>query len=331
MSAIAWTCWSGDSFPEDDTIRNRFLVRIQDIAVTGITTPAPDTVVDSGAVFAPQCRVWNYGNVPMTFDVEFRIGTYRATRNVSLIPRGAQHIAAPTLYTALPGIWLCRVSAVVPGDLHPEDNVKADTFTVRGTITKDVDARAVLAPTGVVDTSQTIMPRGRFGNNGVNVALFWTFFSILDSGGTKLYAESLQTTVGPGDSTDLEYPAVSFAVTGNYTAACSVALDGDQNSTNDTKLDTFQVAVAGMEENQRPTAYRSQHAATVIRGVLVLAEATSHKPQASSWLLDATGRKVLALKPGANDVSQLPSGVYFVRAVSRKLSAASCQKVVIQR
>ena len=51
--------------------------------------------------------------------------------------------------------------------------------------------------------------------------------------------------------------------------------------------------------------------------------------QSEIALLDLTGRKVLDLKPGANDVSRLSPGVYFVRAVSREPSAVSCQKVVI--
>jgi hypothetical protein len=43
------------------------------------------------------------------------------------------------------------------------------------------------------------------------------------------------------------------------------------------------------------------------------------------------GRRVTELQPGANDVSRLPSGVYFVRAVSRELSSVSCHKVVVTR
>jgi hypothetical protein len=40
---------------------------------------------------------------------------------------------------------------------------------------------------------------------------------------------------------------------------------------------------------------------------------------------------VLELHSGANDVSGLAPGVYFVRAVGGKLSAVSCQKVVLTR
>jgi YVTN family beta-propeller protein len=66
--------------------------------------------------------------------------------------------------------------------------------------------------------------------------------------------------------------------------------------------------------------------ATVVRGVLFLPEASSHKPQAANWLLDIAGREVLDLHPGANDVRRLPPGVYFVRERS-----ASIRKVIVTR
>jgi len=51
-------------------------------------------------------------------------------------------------------------------------------------------------------------------------------------------------------------------------------------------------------------------------------------------LLDISGRAVLLLKPGANDVSRLSPGVYFVRerlAASGERSAVSIRKVVVTR
>jgi DNA-binding beta-propeller fold protein YncE len=49
-----------------------------------------------------------------------------------------------------------------------------------------------------------------------------------------------------------------------------------------------------------------------------------------SALLDPTGRKVLDLKPGANDVRHLAPGVYFVREASGvKREASSVRKVVL--
>jgi len=242
MNAMGWTYWQGDSFPKDDTIRNRFLVRVKDIAITQIIIPAPDTIVDSGVVFNPQCRVWNYGNVSLNFDVRFRIGAYLSTRNLNLIAGGATIVTAPTPYHAdLPGIWACQCFAVVVGDLHPQNNLMVDTFTVRGTVLVDVDARAVLAPVGVVDTMTLITPSGRFGNNGVAEASFWAFFSIRNSSGAEIYSDSNQAILSPGDETPLDFTPIQFNTLGNYTSVCSTAMPGDQNSTNDVKYANFRV------------------------------------------------------------------------------------------
>jgi len=84
------------------------------------------------------------------------------------------------------------------------------------------------------------------------------------------------------------------------------------------------------EESRRPSSARP--IATVIRGVLFQPEASGLKPQVTS-LLDVSGRKVIDLRPGANDVRALAPGVYFVRAepsaASRQPSAVT--KVVITR
>lgn len=67
---------------------------------------------------------------------------------------------------------------------------------------------------------------------------------------------------------------------------------------------------------------------TIIRGVLFLPEASDHRPQSSS-LLDISGRKVLDLGPGPNDVSHLAPGVYFVREAGAQVHAQVVRKVVL--
>jgi hypothetical protein len=49
-------------------------------------------------------------------------------------------------------------------------------------------------------------------------------------------------------------------------------------------------------------------------------------------LLDASGRKVMDLRPGPNDVSRLAPGVYFVRQASGvEREASGVNKVVVTR
>jgi hypothetical protein len=449
LEAVAWLHCDGDTYPQNDTFRLRFFVRVKDVAVTQILVPPPDTVYDSGAVFNPQCRVWNFGNVSLTFDVRFRIGTYQSARNVGLIPGGARVVFAPDPYLAMPGIWSCQVSAIVAGDLHPENNIKVDTFTVRGTILRDVAAVGITEPGLWVDTMRTFFPTGQVTNNGSDSETFWSFFTIYNAGGNPVYAESMQHILGPGETTEVVYGSVRINATGSYVAAESVYLASDQNSTNDvfrkpfhvvdepmlgdigvvqilspsgqvlpdsafipaavwknysdhemtydayffihnkygvrmysdcrgeneldggeeetldfasfnagndtgmwrarcstaavgdtnplndTLSSGFLVVHPGIEETMNDER-GTMSVATVVRGVLLLnrdCPRTGTVPKAV--LLDASGRLVLALHYGANDVSHLAPGVYFVvsepSAASRQPSAVTIRKVVIQK
>jgi phosphoribosylformylglycinamidine (FGAM) synthase PurS component len=84
----------------------------------------------------------------------------------------------------------------------------------------------------------------------------------------------------------------------------------------------------GLEESQRPVIRGYRSIATVVRGVLFLGDCPRTGAVLRTVLLDSSGRTVLDLHPGANDVRALAPGVYFVRAVSGKLSAVGCHKVV---
>jgi YVTN family beta-propeller protein len=72
---------------------------------------------------------------------------------------------------------------------------------------------------------------------------------------------------------------------------------------------------------------------TIVRGVLSLPGTASGERSAVSALLDVTGRKVMDLLPGDNDVRHLAPGVYFVggRGSSGKVTAGPGAKVLIQR
>jgi hypothetical protein len=91
--------------------------------------------------------------------------------------------------------------------------------------------------------------------------------------------------------------------------------------------------VQAIEEQALPAAGKSQLLPSVIHGVLRMPAAVGGERFAvSASLLDASGRKVLALHPGANDVSRVAPGIYFVseqRAVGSKQS--SIRKVVLTR
>jgi len=98
------------------------------------------------------------------------------------------------------------------------------------------------------------------------------------------------------------------------------------------------VGIVGLNDVPRGPAVRIlPHATSIVRSVLFLPRDMTGLPGNSDrvprpTLLDAAGRKVLALHAGANDVSHLAPGVYFVRlALGVKRDASGVTKVVIQR
>jgi hypothetical protein len=78
---------------------------------------------------------------------------------------------------------------------------------------------------------------------------------------------------------------------------------------------------------------RTTNAATVVRGVLWLGAYGTRHAAYGAELLDIAGRRVLDLKPGANDVSRLSPGVYFVRRpeTGDRRPSQALQKVVLAR
>ena len=85
----------------------------------------------------------------------------------------------------------------------------------------------------------------------------------------------------------------------------------------------------GVEESREPQAVGRKQEASVVRGVLVLPQASSRKPQATS-LLDASGREVMELQAGPNDVRSLAPGVYFARRATGEGRVAN-SKVIVTR
>ena len=130
------------------------------------------------------------------------------------------------------------------------------------------------------------------------------------------------------DSVVRTFPAVSLNVDTLF------AFNRDRNRVYVLNIEGSSVLViadtlsSGLQDQAARAGAQSHRPQSIIRGVLFLAGAASHKPQAAS-LLDISGRKVLDLKPGANDVRALAPGVYFVREA--RAQAQAVRKVIISK
>jgi hypothetical protein len=115
---------------------------------------------------------------------------------------------------------------------------------------------------------------------------------------------------------------------GTADLACGVAVVGDYAyvAAYDAGLQICEFYGAGIEEGRQPMANGVRPTVTVIRGVLFLSEASGEKREARGELLDASGRKMLDIRAGANDVSRLAPGVYFVH----EAQARAVHKIIVQ-
>jgi len=151
-------------------------------------------------------------------------------------------------------------------------------------------------------------------------------------------------TCGAGtDSITWEYNWGTDSLIAGENFVCCVPLEDQAATTNNLGLGTpfagnleayavYRVgSLTGVEEATRPEV-RMTKLATIVCGALFLPEATGHKLQAAS-LLDVSGRKVMDLHPGANDVRALAPGVYFVREEPQatSLKPQAVRKIVVTR
>jgi len=88
--------------------------------------------------------------------------------------------------------------------------------------------------------------------------------------------------------------------------------------------------------NGRPTelARAPERFPTIVRNVLLLGDCPRTGTVPKAVLLDASGRNVLDLKPGANDVRSLAPGVYFVvweSSRDRGFRDSGAAKIVLTR
>jgi len=230
------TALTNDQNHANDTLSGTVTVRVTDVGVRAII--APIGTVDSGTTITPQARVKNFGTVAATFPVTFRIGTgYTNTQTVTSLAAGDSVLVSFANWTASPrGVLATRCSTALSGDLVHANDTLAGTVTVRVT---DVGVRAIIAPTGTVDSGSTITPQARVKNSGTVAATFPATFRI----GTSYTNTQTVTNLAAGDSVLVSFSSWTAGQRGTFATRCSTSLSGDQYHPNDTLSGTVTVRV----------------------------------------------------------------------------------------
>jgi photosystem II stability/assembly factor-like uncharacterized protein len=141
----------------------------------------------------------------------------------------------------------------------------------------------------------------------------------------------LGTDYGPYVSTNDGTNWVRFGDSLPDIAICDIAWDSVNRvvvaATHGRGMWRLPVTPGGVTDASRPSARSgSVPGATLARRVLTIREPRQH-----GVLLDVSGRPVLQIASGPNDVSRLPSGIYYIRCTGDEPSAVSIQKLVVPR
>ena len=145
-------------------------------------------------------------------------------------------------------------------------------------------------------------------------------FPVLLGIGSEYLDTSSVVALPPGDSTVVSFSEWSAGPTGTLAVRCSTLLDGDGWPDNDKAEvhvyvqplgGTFEHPFGGRRPGARPTVLADPVLATRSR----------------VGAFSITGRKVMDLHPGENDIHHLSPGIYFIREEETRTT----RKVIVTR
>ncbi|MEO0093565.1 MAG: MXAN_6640 family putative metalloprotease [candidate division WOR-3 bacterium] len=220
---------TGDMVPSNDAVSGSVTVQPGAIADVGVTRIiAPTGTIDSGIAVTPQAMVKNFGNVPESFFVTFRIGSfYTNTQNVNnLLPGESISVNFADWLATTRGTHLTKCTTALAGDINHTNDAISDSVFVR---VFDVGIIRILTPLGTIDSGAVITPQVTVKNFGNRPASFPVTFQI-----GSFYSDNQNiSNLNPSESTIVSFTPYTLQIRGNHSTRCTTALAGDQNPNND--------------------------------------------------------------------------------------------------
>jgi hypothetical protein len=222
-----------DMVPGNDWKQDSFTVVTLAKDAGALRVVAPTGVVDSGAVFAPQAMVRNFGTDAASFPAIFKIGTtYADTQQVTNLPSLDSTLVTFANWTASPpGTFTTRCSTALANDSNAINDKCSDSVKVI-IRTTDVGAVRFIALPDTVDSGTVVVPQVVVYNYGLNEQSFPVKLVI----GTyyTTYADTQQVTnLESHESLTVTFKNDTVRFRGSNPARCSTMLAGDQVTAND--------------------------------------------------------------------------------------------------
>ncbi|MDH5683306.1 MAG: T9SS type A sorting domain-containing protein, partial [candidate division WOR-3 bacterium] len=235
-----------DTNRANDAVSDSFRIIVHDVATLEIL--APRGAVQANLPVTPQAVVQSFGTETETFDVSLVILTVppaSRTISVTLTPGEIDTVSFLPWVAAPVGVYQVRCSTELANDSIAANNLQIDTVIVSD---EDVGVTAIFYPTGVIDSTTTLIPSVEVFNYGSNPATFPVIFRIA---GPVNYADT-QTVNNllPSTADTVNFNAWTIGPRGNYTTQCTTAFVSDTGATNDTLSGAFEIIVHDVSANQ---------------------------------------------------------------------------------
>ncbi len=133
------------------------------------------------------------------------------------------------------GTWTARCSTYTAGDENPNNDVLEETFqVVEELVRPDIGAISIVSPTGQVETSAVVIPRGKYRNYNDQPMDFTAFFTIRNPAGGIEYFQAVPVTALEGRTdTVVVFPDCKVTTEeGRWTTRCSTYSVDDINPAN---------------------------------------------------------------------------------------------------
>jgi len=239
----------------NDKKTGTFSVRVRDVGVVSIVLPQE---VDSGTSLTPACTVYNFGTTTEgPYFVRMKIGDfYNQTANVnSHNPGDKVSLTFPSFSNWPRGNHSVSCSTELSSDFNPTNDKVNSSLMVH---VSDVGVTKIIAPTGIVDSGDSIIPASsvyNYGNREEN-------YSVRMRIGSFYNQTASVSGHSPGTSLYLTFPGWTAQEVGTFPVSCSTELGRDLRGENDKKTDSVivrrQVKDVGVDSIIRPYVYESQ-------------------------------------------------------------------------
>gem|GEM_PF-3258994 len=231
---------AGDGTPANDKATGSVTVRVHDAACVSLL--APSGSVDSGTVVTPACSVANYGTVAESYRIRMKIGSfYNDTTRVTNQAAGTKVRVTFPQWTALivGGPYAVTCSTELATDMKAGNDKASGSVTITRPSAHDVGATVITAPTGTIDSNQSVTPACTLYNYGNQTESYRVRFKV----GSFYNDTARVSSHAPGTKVRVTFPALGAWPRGTFGVTCSTELAGDGNPANNRATDSVNVRV----------------------------------------------------------------------------------------